>query len=237
MKRFIKLYYLPGAGGNFLSRCINLLDDTYGWCNGETLPKTLEEKYNLLTYKNIESLHFYKKVKGLSEWLRFEASIKHYQYTHPHWDIGPNSNAIEIMHPTDSNFNNITTVGKDDRLVQIYVDCTNNWDWIVINCWKKNQFETIFIWTLLGEEIRKNPSVYKFNLANMIDGYEKFLLEFTKLATFIDRKLTPDIEIVLHKLYDEWQKTTVHGDTLKNIRSDYANIIKQISNDFERNLK
>jgi len=228
VKTFIKIYFLPGAGGNFLSRCINLLDDTYGWCDGKTVPKTLEEKYNLLTYK---------KVEHGKNWWQFENLITNYQHIQPHWDIGPNSNALEIMHPTDDNFNNIITVGKNDRLVQVYIDCTNIWDWVILNGWKKGSFKTEFKWTLMGEEIQKNPSVYKFKLASMINSYEKFLPEFTKLAMFIDRKVTPAIEIALHKLYDEWYETTVHGDTLKNMRNAYADTMKKISNDFERNIK
>jgi len=227
VKRFIKLYYIPGAAGNFLSRCINLLDDTYVWCNGKSIPKSLDEKFDLLTYK---------KVDDRNKWIEFEDKILSYDHIQPHWDIGPNSNAVELMHPTNENFHNITTIGKDDKLVKIYIDCTDHLDWVIINGWAKHGMITHFTWSLMASKIEKDPSVYKVKLSNIVNGYEKFLLEFKALATMIDRILTPDIEIFLHKLYDEWTETTVRNNDLKRTRSDYASIFKRISEDFEKNL-
>lgn len=224
MKRFIALHFLPGAAGNFLSRCINLLDNTYVWCDSKKIPTTLEEKLDLLTYKNATKY---------PSWIEFEAAIQWYGVVQPHWDIGLNGNGVLIRHP--STVNNIkNSTGKDDTAVNIFIDHENNLDWVVLNGWHKYSFQTIK-WFENSVELKNDLSVYKISLASIIDSYEKFLPEFIKLATFIDRTVTQDIEIALHTLYEEWQKTVFQGPEFKEKRDIAAEIFRKIVADFERN--
>ena len=224
MKRFIALHFLPGSAGNFLSRWINLLDNTYVWCDGKNIPTTLKEKLDLLTYKNSSKY---------TDWLKFERAIERYDVVQPHWDIGPDGNGVLIRHP--SPVNNIkNSTGKDDTAVNIYIDHENNLDWVILNGWHKYSYETIE-WFKNSFELKNDSSVYKINLDGIIGGYKKFLPEFTKLAAFIDRTVTQDIEIALHSLYKEWEKTMLQGSEYEERRADAAKIFKKIADDFERN--
>jgi hypothetical protein len=224
LKRFIGLYFLPGAAGNFLSRCMNLLDNTYMWCNGKNIPTTLEEKLDLLTYKDATKY---------PTWLDFENTIKWYADIQPHWDIGPNGNGVSIRHPSPANTIKSLT-GKDDTAVTIFIDHGNNLDWVILNGWHKYSTQSLK-WFEHSFELQNDSSVYKVNLDCIINGYEKFLPEFTKLATFIDRTITQDIEIALHTLYQEWEKTIFQGPEYKEKRNRAAEIFRKIVDDFERN--
>jgi len=223
LKRFIALHFIPGAAGNFLSRCINLLDDTFVWSNGKNIPNTLEEKLDLLTYKDQSKY---------PTWTDFEGTIEEYSGVKPHWDIGPNSNGVVIRHPSPADFiKNIT--GKDDTAVNIFIDHENNLDWVILNGAYKNSFQT-FEYFENGFDLKNDPSVYKINLASIINGYQKFLPEFIKLAAFIDRTVTQDIEIALNILYEEWQKTVFRGPEFEEKRNRAAKIFRKIVDDFER---
>jgi len=224
MQRFIALHFLPGAAGNFLSRCINLLDDTYVWASNNKVPSTLEEKLELLTYKN---------AANSALWTDFENLIVSYYRVQSHWNIGPNSNALFVMHPKSVNDIKKLT-GKDATSINIYINSKNNLDWCILNGWHKHSVQSIE-WWLNSESLAEDPSVYMINLSDIINGYEKFLPEFTKLAAYLDRTITNDIEIALHTLYNEWLVTIFQGPDFENQRNIAANFFRKIVNDFERN--
>ena len=228
MKRFIALHFLPGAAGNLLSRCINLLDHTYVWSNGKTVPNTLEEKLDLLTYKDVIKY---------PNWIAFEATVKAYNIAKPHWDIGPDGNGVFVMHPSSVDKIKKTLEGwhenADAITVNIYIDHEDNLDWLILNGWHKYSYQTIH-WFDHSIELKNDLSVYKFNLASIINGYNKFLPEFIKLAAFINRTVTKDIEIALHTLYKEWEKTIFQCSEFEKRRASLAEIFRKIAIDFER---
>jgi len=190
------------------------------------MPNTLEEKLDLLTYKN--AIHS-------STWIDFEFAIKSYDTVQPHRDIDPDGNGVLVWHPLPVNsIKDITRPGKDDIAVNIYIDPENNLDWVLLNGWHKYSFQTIK-WFENSFELKNDSSVYKINLAGIIDGYENFLPEFIKLAAFIDRTVTQDIEIALHTLYKEWEKTILQGPEFERRRNIAAEVFRKIANDFERN--
>lgn len=221
MTTYVALHFLPGAAGNFVSRCINLLDNTYVWAKDNNIPQTLEEKLSILSYRYYDtSLH--KDMR----WLEFENLIQSYETFRPHWDIGSTGLAIFPMHPKPIDAVNVYC-GNDDTAVNVYIDPKDQIDWCILNAFKKNSFQTIE-WFFNASLLEKDTSVYKINLSEIINGYERFMPEFIKLATFFGKPVSAEITNALYTLYNEWYPTTLRNDDLETYRSTAVEVLKKL---------
>lgn len=221
MIKYVALHFLPGAAGNFLSRCLNLLDNTYVWSKDGVIPSTLEEKLKMLSYRYVDSA-----IQKEQSWHEFEFLLDPYNKVCPHWDICDNAMAVFLQHPKSANAVKIYA-GKDDTAINLYIDPMDSLDWCILNGFNKTSFQRID-WFLAAEKLVNDSSVYKINLTNLINGYNSFIIEFTKLAEYLNQPVTDDIKIALETLYNEWYTTTLQSIDLENYRNDAVKILKRI---------
>jgi hypothetical protein len=227
MKRFVALHFLPGSTGNFVSRCINLLDNTYVWAKDKKLPQTLEEKIKILSYDLYNDNPF-----KVLPWIMFETAIQPYNNFRSHWDIDEDGIAIFPMHPSGVDAIKMYS-GPDDLPLNVYINPAENLDWCILNGFNKTSYQTIS-WFLKAELLENDKSVYKINLTEIINGPERFLSEFTKLANFLNRTIDNEITVALTMLYNQWYPTTLQGIALENYRADAIKIFKKILDCIEK---
>ena len=219
MKKFVALHFLPGAAGNFISRCINLLENTYVWGNAHSL--TLDEKLELFSYDN-----WGKDVDG--SWIAFENKILGYDKFQPHWDIDQDGVAVFVMHPRDLAYIR-TRTGQDDLGLNVYIDCREVLEWCLINASYKQSFQ-IMHWFKNAEIIENDNSVFKIKLKTIIESYEGFLTEFSRLAQFLERTIGPHEEAALHTLYNQWKTTWITGDRAVEYKQEMIKLLTTLLN-------
>lgn len=230
MKRFVALHFLPGSCGNFISRCLNLLEKTYVWGKDGVVPITLEEKYKILTYNDR-----YKDMWSEIErpWVAFEKLIQPYNTIIPSWAIGDDGTAVFIDHP--KNAGEIKKIaGANDLAINLYIEPGDYMGWCLLNARQKTSFQ-LMIWFSKGEALSNDSSVYKINLAEIVNGFDRFLLEFGKLATFLDREVNKEAKVILNNLYEEWYPTTLQGADLEKYRRYQVKLLKKLLYHLDKN--
>lgn len=233
MKRFIALYYIPGAAGNFLSRCINLLDNAYVWASSDgIIPTNLLDKLNLLSYNNAKKQRVPTGTNTFKfhYWYDFENSISEYYNFKEHWNIESDGIAVFVYHPEFSIDHISSLIGPSDIGINILIDSTDELDWCILNGFRKESFQMIK-WFQTEKKLHEDPSVYKIKLSNIIRGYDKFLEEFKKLLTILDRTLDTETELALQQLYNEWYTTTFPKENISaynQYKSDTIEILKDL---------
>ncbi len=201
------IFFLPGAAGNFLSRSLNLLDNFYSFGNKQdkTLPKTLEEKIQLLSYHEVIDKSFEER-----NWITFENNVTDYHNCCPHWDLPENSYGVFKVHPGPRTKNGMFSdlVGKDDKYFKFLIDTDQVFEWTFMNALYKNT-PTDANWLMANLKLEQDPSVYKISLKNIISGKETFFAEFQKICEILGHTISPQERAAVSDLYDQWQKTTL----------------------------
>jgi hypothetical protein len=209
MKKFIFLEFIPGAAGNFLTRCLNMLHHAYTWvdvADPTVLPTTIEEKLKLFNYQSVIDF----KAKNRNWIVDFEDKLTDYTSHRAHWNIPDNSIAIMWSHPEECKFTNCYTmfVGQSDKGFRFCIDPTDNFEWCLINAHYKNSF--ISLENLeCGKRLLLNPDVYKINLKKIVDGYDSFFSEFGRVCNIIGHELQDDEILAIKLLYNQWKETTL----------------------------
>ncbi len=119
--KYIFITFLPGAAGNFFSRCLNLLPGAYCWGQENKLPVTLEEKLKILNYTPVLNRSLIS-----DNWTTFESQLAPYYQIVEHHRLPPGSYAIWIDH---SVIKSETLVGPDDQVFNFYIDPGDNFEW------------------------------------------------------------------------------------------------------------
>jgi hypothetical protein len=197
--KYVFIFFIPGAAGNFFSRCLNLLNHTRCWTDGATLPSTLEERVNLLNYKSV--INRPSELNWVTDW---ESKINH--YTKVITDKKNNNMSIWLRHPDYTLVQQVS--GADDRRFKIYIDPSNAFEWAILNAlYKDSHIESK--WLKAGEIMRQDPEMFKISLSNIVQSDETFLLEFIRVCNYLG--LAPsdaEIKAVLD-LYHQWKTTTL----------------------------
>jgi hypothetical protein len=198
---YIFVYFLPGAAGNFLSRALTLLDGSYCFAGAASrlVPKTLPEKMSLLSYDKVANTQHGDRV-----WTRgFEEDLVHYSQVQEHWKLPAHSKAIFFGH---GDFGKKNLAGPDDTVKEIYIDPRGCFEWVIMNAFYKNSVLDVD-WFERCRALEQRPDLYKFNLANLVAGTEKFLDEFQALCKHLD--LTPNRQEMdsVSQLYQQWRTT------------------------------
>ena len=196
--KYVFLFFIPGAAGNFFSRCLNLLADTKCWGSKDGFPTSLKERIDLLTYQPVLNR---TKINWTKDW---ETQISHYSKLAP----APASNTIMIFpqHPNTDVVGQV--LGNNDGQFKIYIDPGDAFEWAVLNALYKDSYLTAH-WLQAGEAIRQDEGTLKINLGSIIRSEEGFMLEFVRACNHIGLAPTDaEIEAVLN-LYREWKTTTL----------------------------
>lgn len=203
--KYLFVYFLPGAGGNFFSRCLNLLDNSYCFADAHSkqVPRTLQEKVKLLNYNSQQNKTFEKR-----HWVRdFEGLLTHYDKVQPHWDLPAGANSIWLGHPelpTQSN----NLVGQDDQRYNFIIDSSEAFEWTILNALYKNSYLDVK-WFVMMEKFKQDNQYHKINLKNILQDQRGFLQEFYKVCSIIGHTVSEEESLALIDLYDQWQQTTL----------------------------
>lgn len=208
---YIFLTYLPGAGGNFFSRCLNLLQPAYCWANKETkhIPCNLDEKIQLLNYESVLGKSFPE-----IDWIKFEFhSICHYSEIQPHPSVPDGSYVIWPEHGKARE----VLQSSGNRNIKLYLDVSEAYEWCIMNCIYKNS--SIIPWTLWNDvELLNDNSVRKVSVKNIVTGVNEFVEEFQKVCAIFDHVLSPTELTAITGLYLQWQQTMLPIDQINDFK-------------------
>lgn len=207
---YIFIYFLPGAAGNFFSRCLNLLGNSYCWVDTTTkrVPQTPREKIQLLNY---ESQIF--KSFGTRHWVNdFESRVTAYYKFYPHWELPADANLIWLAHP-DLDTHSAGLAGDDDRTFYFIIDSSDEFEWTLMNALYKNSYLDVK-WLVMMEKIKLKDEVHKISLKNIISGEAGFFQEFSKVCSVIGHSINQEESDAVRKLYNQWQCTTLKSQDI-----------------------
>ena len=198
--KYIFLFYLPGAGGNFFSRCLNLLAGSHCWLNSisQTMP---DDRLSLLSYRPVMYL-----TESQRNWIDWETAIQHYSKFQI---LPPDSASMSIWqdHPRyDLLEKNIA--GIDDQQLVIYIDASDNFEWCLLNAIYKNSFFELG-WLATAERMRQDPDIFKVSLKNLVGSSETFLIELQRVCDYIGHTMSDQEQLAINTLYKEWKTTTL----------------------------
>jgi hypothetical protein len=219
---YIFVYFLPGSAGNFVSRCLNLLDNAHCFVdkNNLTLPQTVAEKSKLLSYESINKQKF-----GTRTWTQFEVEVLHYSSLQAHWDLPKNSYSIWFSHPESKQHESLA--GQDDIIYKFYIDSSDCFEWGIMNALYKNSYLDIK-WFINGNDLKNNNDVHKVNLKNIISGQASFLIEFAKVCNIIGHTLADHEVSALKDLYDQWTLTTLKEVDIPEFKKNIGFLMQSV---------
>ena len=203
---YTTLFFLPGAAGHFISRCLSLLPDVCCFVNPATndIPRSLEEKVELFSYKPWHS-------SDQKSWIKFENQLPVYLDLYKHTNIAQTGNKIfhRFFHPSSSNMSSLDLRVEQASKLTMCVDTTRCFKWVVANsCWKNHGANGITIELLENEKkLLSDPSVVRVDLSKIVSNRQTFLEEFYRVAAILNHDVVP-IDHALLRLWREWKMTT-----------------------------
>ena len=212
--KYVFIEFIPGAAGNFFSRCLNLLNGSVCWSKDNKLPNTLEERIELVTYRPVMHRN-YDGVHWAGVW---ERKLRHYSKVFLK-NVDGNLK-IFLRHPNTrrkDRWKDYKT-GVNDSVYQIYIDPSEAFEWCILNALYKN---TVIYEECLRAGIVKQQSqtVFKISLANIINNAESFIEEFKKVCVFLGHTLdSAEIDAVIN-LYNEWKTTVLPPDRFDEFKN------------------
>ena len=212
--KYIFITYLPGAAGNFFSRCLNLLSNAYCYGKENNLPVTIEEKLKMLSYESVLNRSL-ESVES-SNWLAFEKELLEYNKVITHHALPPDSYAIWPRHMQQ---NTTQLAGVDDKIFNFYIDPGNSFEWVCMNALYKNSMQSVK-WFIHCKTLSTDDTVYKIQLDNFLVDCDCFLAEFLKVTDIIGHS-TSDSEIQAVKiLYNQWRTTILERNNIEIFKKD-----------------
>ena len=210
MINYVWIFFLPGSAGNFLSRCVNLLSDQcYCWIDPITreLDLSLEEKFKLFDYSR--SCNF-------KLWPKYEYSLNMYHEVMPHHELPKSSYSIWQAHP---NYEHLSKgiAGPNDREFVFYIDPREQFEWIMLNCLKKNSY---FEYHNLvdGQRMLEDSTVHKLSISNIITSPETLLHELQKISNVIGLPLEDSSKKYITDLWYQWNTTTLKHNQFQTFK-------------------
>jgi hypothetical protein len=221
MKTYINIIFTGGSGGNFFSRCLNLLDGFYVWADktatpAEVIEMDIDKKFNLLSYDSVVDKTFVQR-----DWIKFEVDVTGFSNIIEHTKLPNNSKLVWIEHVEDyysKEFHDLNLIaGIDDRVLQFYINPFNNIEYCVLNALYKNTPSGVDV-VMLGKDLITDPIINLINFEKIIDNVDTFLEEFNRICQIIGHKLT-DLEIQrVTELYCQWKLTALTPDKFEDFK-------------------
>jgi hypothetical protein len=209
--KYIFISYIPGAAGNFFSRCLNLLSNAYCYGKKNNLPVTIEEKLKMLSYESVLN-----RSLESGNWVAFEKKLTPYHEIITHHALPPDSYSLWVSHMRQ---NKMQLVGPDDQMFNFYIDPGNSFEWACMNALYKNSYLDVK-WFIHGKKLSTDDTVYKIQLDNFLVDWDCFLLEFQKVTDIIGHSIS-DSEIQAVKiLYNQWRTTILERNKIETFKKD-----------------
>jgi len=221
MRTLIELYFIPGAAGNFFSRCLNLLDNAYHWVppTATKFSFTLEEKRKMLSYdivKNrVYNIDNFNSASPQKDWIEFENQLRPFENPRKGTDYSmlPNDAiAIWTGHP-HPNYMRLDHLNR----IFFYIDPTDAFEWAILNCLYKDSFFNM-AYLLNANELKNNPVVNKISLAKIIQNRDSFIKEFCRVCAIFNRQVSELETKYILELYDDWITTTLPREKFQEFK-------------------
>jgi hypothetical protein len=211
MTNYIFLMFLPGAAGNFFSRCLNLASDNcFCWINPAD-PKNvnldINEKFNLLQYSNS------KKYKN---WIEFEKSLTCYYELYGHTNMPNNSFLIWLNHP-NYNFLKKNIAGPDDQQFVFYIDSSKEFEWMIMNSLYKNNLVSTK-WFVEGQKMLDDDEIYKIKLTDIITSEDTLINAVSTVCNVTGVLLHDKNKQKIKELWNQWIATTLCKQEFDNYK-------------------
>ena len=108
-KQHYKIIGMPGSGGNFLTRCLNLHPEINSFM--ECVNKGYAEKFNMLNYSSMKDRKIYWHPKN--NWVKFELAVQYIAWLEPS-DREGIKNVVSFEHSGHPCDIRITTLTRDE---------------------------------------------------------------------------------------------------------------------------
>jgi hypothetical protein len=195
----ILIIFSGGSGGNFLFRCLNLLDTSSNLLS-------IEEKFIKLNYADVG----HRQLDNFHE-------INWVVYEQQSWDHVQNkfldTNQIPLVHVE---FYKAVMQRYEFKKIA-YINPFNNVEWCILNALYKNTPANVTN-IELGREILDNDLIYKIDCKNMVENTQSFLREFSKFCSFIEHTLQEKEIYYLRLLFNQWKKTTLNEENFDKFK-------------------
>jgi hypothetical protein len=209
MINYVFVFFLPGAAGNFFSRCLSLASDqSYGW-----IPSNLSDP----KVSALEKFHAYSysSSKQFDDWREFEVQLVKYHAVFDHWNLPADSVSIWSDHPRYA-LAESGLAGIKDKQHLFYINPGDNFEWVILNSLYKNS--TIDVkWLEEGHMMSQDPNVNQINLANIIAGPDTLWSEVEKVYAIIKHECS-NKELV-QALWKQWIYTTLKPEQFVEYKS------------------
>ena len=226
-RRFVTIFFIPGAAGNFIARCLNLLTgfNVFEPPDNSGMPSTIEGKLDLLKYDNV--LNWPTNYKNTDfTWVNFEHRLVPYEQIKSHCDFPLGGAGVRALHPTHSKLKYLEQfIGQDDEKFVFYIDPTGVWNWMLVHADMKDSHQSI-VWFKHGKNLLTDPDIFKISLKNIVGGEESFVEEFNKICKIIKHELSKEELDAVLILYKQWKTTTLDDKTV-NLKK--IEIIEQVN--------
>ena len=189
--------YMPGSGGNFLSRCLNLHPDI-NW-HSKCIGLNYKEKYDILNYQEIISQKKSKNILNFLTWPEFEQN--------DYIDI-KNINVKNIVRQNHS---------LTDSQIRITTESKEEFDWSRYQALFKNARFSL-MWLKAGLISAHDIGIPCKTLWN----FENLTESLTKIEQYIkvEQNIT-ECRIWQKKLWDEWTTTWAPEQIKKTLDKFY----------------
>lgn len=211
MITYICIFFLPGAAGNFFSRCLSLASDR---CVGQ-IPLnsahpylSLDEKFQAFQYRDV--------YRG-GDWIKFESKLEHYSNRFAHHDLVTQSVSVWEMHP-DTEFLNQKIEGPDDKKFYFYIDPSEAFEWCILNALHKDSFIEKK-WIVEGKKMLDNPDIVKINLVDIFSSYETLIVCIKEICSIVGIELAARQSTMIIELWQQWISTTLMPARFKEFKT------------------
>lgn len=205
---YIFIYFIPGAAGNFFSRCLNLLDNSFCWTVDQHLPLDIDDKIAILGYEKNKP----------RDWIQFEHTLKHYSEFRAHGDLPNNAKSVWLQHP---NYDMIerSLVNEKDKSVIFYINPQNCFDWCLANALYKNTWIDAK-WIEAGRDIAVRQDVTCLNLYNIKTSWALFRQELQVALDVLQHTITVHEEQAINTLWHQWHNTVLRDEDIANFKTN-----------------
>jgi len=215
------IFYIPGLGGNFLTRLFSLSDNTFflwsqGSCGCRPANMSLEEKVKWYTFKESDQFnwsldgHLFPHGVGMSHPPIFP-NLGHKRITNSHHDI----NRIHTVDIKNSTFRFDGRPGVVEKYYYVHSDpefysFMNRY--LKLNKHSDNVFPTGRQWRWQEETLNKGIPISPIYLKTMIDSDEGFLSEYKRVCELMG--LTPVADDVALNFFHVWRRLRVDNPNI-----------------------
>ena len=210
--KYVSIAFLPGACGNFFSRCLNLLNNAHCYKMPDDIELTASNKLKILNYTSVIDKSF-----NTRNWPDFEFANDWVEHDPT---LPPDAVHIVIGHPVTDSYSHTNPhdlAGRDDEVYKFYIDTGDHFEWAYMNAlFKDSSLQAN--WFQNGQAMLRNPDVHKIQLKNFLSDWEDFKVEFIKTCTIIGRNPSIDELNAVKTLYGQWEQTRLEYKDLDSFK-------------------